>query len=223
MGKLGEKSRNIRQKIERKLAASLTPDTRGGRPNSPPGTTESSIGQGTGENDVQDLITKLRDYNNIRTGFQLQLAGGVTFDAPENDFEDLRFNKLGLWVNPSYSLDEHAGILSDFSLVGVFRYTWVDLIEEGAFGNYDVGGSLVWADEESPLSLTGEVVKRYSDHSKGDSMRYAGSASYRINNDISLYFSAGQDLDNNFDDNKEFFTISGISFRLGSPAKSKLK
>jgi hypothetical protein len=152
-----------------------------------------------------------------RVGFRMQIAGGLAAYYPGNQFSAGKIGRTGLWGTAAYRL-EHPGV----DLIALARFLSNDEgTEQEAL---DLGARAVLLFE--PFAASFEWVSRSVSGDEGDGpdgrpgfasgSRGVGMLEYRVNNDLFLSFSFGQDYRRAGEDEQPLVAILGGQLNLGS-------
>jgi hypothetical protein len=148
-----------------------------------------------------------------RDGFQLEMAGGVAWGYPDDDFSDSRLKSAGVWLTPAYRSPSE-GPLGDLEIVGVGRYLYHKLPADDNASSFDVGARLVWTVTGKPFSASAEYVRRFSDEDGTDSTRYAGQIEYQFNQRLAVLLGFGQDFKSMLTKEDNAFVLLGLNFAI---------
>jgi hypothetical protein len=160
-----------------------------------------------------------------RIGFILSVAAGKVWDFPGDDFTTVEDGRWGVWVTPTYRFltcgEPADNCRATFNAIAVLRA----LGEPDEDTSWDVGGRIVWQ-PNTELSLSLETVRRRGGDSgtqEGvNSNRTAGMLEYRINADLSLYGTFGQDF-KKIAGSKPLISLIGLSVGFGKTPHMKAK
>lgn len=152
-----------------------------------------------------------------RVGFRMQIAGGVAAYYPGNQFTAGKIGRTGLWGTAAYRL-ERPGV----DLIALARLL---RNEEGTKQDaVDVGGRAVLLFE--PFAASFEWVSRSVSGDAGSGpdgtpgfasgSRGVGMLEYRVNSDLFVSFSFGQDYPREGEDGQPLVAILGGQFNFGS-------
>jgi hypothetical protein len=147
-----------------------------------------------------------------RDGFQLEVAGGVAWGYPDDEFDDSHLKSAGLWVTPAYRSPSE-GPLGDLQIVGVGRYLYHRLPTDNA-SSVDVGARLVWTVTGKPFSASAEYLRRFSDEDGTDSSRYAATIEYQVNQKMAVLLGFGQDFKSMMTKEDNAFVLLGLNFAI---------
>ena len=147
-----------------------------------------------------------------RTGFQLEVAGGVAWGYPDDEFSDSQLKSAGAWITPAYRSPTQ-GPIGDLQFVGVGRYLYHDLPSDNA-STFDVGARLVWTIPDRPFAASAEFVQRFSDLDGTDSARYAGTLEYQVNPRLAVLLGFGQDFESLITREESAFVLLGLNFAI---------
>lgn len=155
-----------------------------------------------------------------RVGFFLTVAGGQVWDFVNDDTRNASANRRGIWVTPAYRLLRCAtGCEASFDFIGVARM----LKDPDIDAMIDVGGRLVWR-LNTRFSTSFELLRRKAPDTVGaneesvqDSNRTAGLLEYRIQDDLILFGTFGQDFEK-ATGAKPLVTLLGLNFGFGQRA-----
>jgi len=165
---------------------------------------------------IENAQKDFRQANLNRVGWRLELASAVSYDFPDDKWDDGDFKNTGFWVNSAYRTDE-GSFLDSFDFLGVIRYLWNDA-DDGSFSTFDIGARIVWLskNDDLPLSTSVEYVYRFvsdGDRKDTDTLMFIGE--YRVNKTWSLFASFGKSFDSEFEGNEDFVTLIGINLGYG--------
>lgn len=152
-----------------------------------------------------------------RVGFRMQLAGGLAAYYPGNQFTAGKIGRTGLWGTAAYRLERPA-----VDLIALARYL---SNEEGTEQDaLDVGGRAVLLFE--PFAASFEWVSRSVSGDAGSGpdgrpgfasgSRGVGMLEYRVNDDLFVSFSFGQDYPRAGEDGQPLVAILGGQLNLGA-------
>lgn len=152
-----------------------------------------------------------------RVGFRMQLAGGLAAYYPGNQFTAGKIGRTGLWGTAAYRLERPA-----VDVIALARYF---SNEEGTEQEaLDLGGRAVLLFE--PFAASFEWVSRSVSGAEGNGpdgapgfasgSRGVGMLEYRVNNDLFLSFSFGQDYPRAGEDGQPLVAILGGQLNLGA-------
>ena len=155
-----------------------------------------------------------------RVGFFLTVAGGQVWDFVQDDTRNASANRRGIWVTPAYRLLRcDTGCEASFDFIGVARM----LKDPDVDAMIDVGGRLVWR-LNTRFSTSFELLRRKAPDTVGvneesvqDSNRTAGLLEYRIQDDLVLFGTFGQDFEK-ATGAKPLVTLLGLNFGFGQRA-----
>ena len=155
-----------------------------------------------------------------RVGFFLAVAGGQVWDFVSDDTRNASANRRGLWVTPAYRVLRCAtGCEASFDFIGVARM----LKDPDIDAMIDVGGRLVWR-VNTRFSTSFELLRRRAPDTVGaneesvqNSNRTAGLLEYRIQDDLVLFGTFGQDFEK-ASGAKPLVTLLGLNFGFGQRA-----
>ena len=155
-----------------------------------------------------------------RVGFFLTVAGGQVWDFADDDTRNASANRRGIWITPAYRLLRCAtGCEASFDFIGVARM----LKDPDIDAMIDVGGRLVWR-LNTRFSTSFELLRRKAPDTVGaneesvqDSNRTAGLLEYRIQDDLVLFGTFGQDFEK-VSGAKPLVTLLGLNFGFGQKA-----
>jgi hypothetical protein len=154
-----------------------------------------------------------------RVGFFLTVAGGQVWDFADDDTRNASANRMGLWVTPAYRVLRCASCEASFDFIGVARM----LKDPDIDAMIDVGGRLVWR-VNTRFSTSFELLRRKAPDTVGaneesiqDSNRTAALLEYRIQDDLILFGTFGQDFEK-ATGAKPLVTLLGMNFGFGQKA-----
>jgi hypothetical protein len=126
---------------------------------------------------------------------------------------------MGLWVTPAYRVLRCASCEASFDFIGVARM----LKDPDIDAMIDVGGRLVWR-VNTRFSTSFELLRRKAPDTVGaneesiqDSNRTAALLEYRIQDDLILFGTFGQDFEK-ATGAKPLVTLLGMNFGFGQKA-----
>lgn len=168
---------------------------------------------------VQDLIDINGDNYN---GFFLEFASSVAIDFNNNEFSNGRATKWGVWLTPSYRLENEK-----FEFLGVIRFIKNEVLENSISDNFDFGAKLVF--EKNKLSFSGEFITRlqYAElmdgsgnfESKND-FKAVLNIDYKLSDNILITYTFGEDFDTNLEIDGNVISTVGLSYNIGTSTKS---
>lgn len=147
-----------------------------------------------------------------RNGFQLEMAGGVAWGYPDDEFSDSQLKSAGAWITPAYRSPSE-GPIGDLQLVGVGRYLYHDLPGDNT-STIDVGGRLVWTVTGKPFAASAEFVHRFSEEDGTDSSRYGATIEYQVNSRLAVLLGFGQDFKSLLTREDSAFVLLGLNFAI---------
>ncbi|HZD41743.1 MAG TPA: hypothetical protein VE131_13550 [Terriglobales bacterium] len=151
---------------------------------------------------LEEQREKLDRQVTLRQGFQLEVAGGVTWEAPNAVFDRAHFARWGFWVTPAWSW-RHV------KLVGVLRWLADDSnrFEEA----HDYGFRCIYAAGDFGVSAEG-VARDWMESDEDSQFRFSGHVEYRIASKWWLNLTFGRD----FDDKQEDSLLAqfGLAFNV---------
>jgi hypothetical protein len=154
-----------------------------------------------------------------RVGFFLTVAGGQVWDFADDDTRNASANRMGLWVTPAYRVLRCASCEASFDFIGVARM----LKDPDIDAMIDFGGRLVWR-VNTRFSTSFELLRRKAPDTFGaneesiqDSNRTAALLEYRIQDDLILFGTFGQDFEK-ATGAKPLVTLLGMNFGFGQKA-----
>jgi hypothetical protein len=162
------------------------------------------------EADLRNAALDFQAQNRKRVGWILEMAGAFAAQYPEDNVENARLSKFGIWVTPSYQLE--APRLNASAVGRYLRDRRADGID---LNLADLGIRLQAEAEEFGVSV--EVVRRFVGETAAnepDSTRVMGLLDYRVSPDIYLTASVGQDFANILTARKPFVSFLGLNFGL---------
>jgi hypothetical protein len=165
---------------------------------------------------TSQIRTEMNDDDG-RVGFRMQIAGGLAAYYPGNQFTAGKIGRTGLWGTAAYRL-ENPGV----DLIALARLL---SNEEGTQQEaFDVGGRAVLLFE--PFSASFEWVSRSVSGDAGNGpdgepgfasgSRGVGMLEYRVNNNLFVSFSFGQDYPRSGEDGQPLVAILGGQLNLGA-------
>lgn len=152
-----------------------------------------------------------------RVGFRMQFAGGLAAYYPGSRFNSGKIGRTGLWGTAAYRLERPA-----IDLIGLARFL---SNEEGTEQEaLDIGGRAVLLFE--PFAASFEWVSRSVSGDQGNGpdgtpgfasgSRGVGVLEYRLNNDLFVSFSFGQDYPRAGEEGQPLVAILGGQVNLGA-------
>lgn len=144
----------------------------------------------------------------------VDVAAAMSGRFEEDKFDDRRHEKTAFWVTPSYRLDRAAdknlsARPASVDFVGVLRYLDDRTSNEGAA--LDFGARVVW--ENDLLAISGEHLRRTN--VEDDSERTAVVIEFKLNDDIYLTGTLGEDFKSADDNDGNLLALFGINFNVG--------
>lgn len=154
--------------------------------------------------------------------FQLDAAGAYSQAFPGNSTSGSRFNRIAGWLTATLNLPLSTKHGDYLSLLLLGKLMSDNLLTDSAKSVYtrasahDIGGKLTYT-MSSAFSLGFEGIWRtYPDEGKYNSHRAVGFIQYKVNDNIYLTGSFGQ----NFGSSNNLFTLLGVNFGFGSKSAS---
>jgi hypothetical protein len=186
-------------------------------------------------NDRDNILAKDKTYATASKGlvdaisgtkmplFQLDGAGAYSQAFPGNSTSGSRFNRLAGWLTATFNIPlstKHADYLS---ILVLGKLMGDNLLTDTAKNVYtrasahDIGGKLTYT-MSSAFSLGFEFIQRtYGSSESGyNSHRAVGFLQYKVNDNIYLTGSFGQ----NFGNSNNLFTLLGVNFGFGNKSAS---
>lgn len=167
-------------------------------------------------NDSKDLQTAL----NIPL-LQLDAAGAYSQAFPGNSTSGSRFNRLAGWLTAALNISfstKHADYLSFLALGKLISDNLLTDTTHNIYQRksaHDLGGRLSYT--VSSFALGFELIYRtYPDASTYNSHRAVGFIQFKVNDNIYLTGSFGQ----NFGNSSNLFTLLGVNFGFGNKSAS---
>ncbi|HEU0300664.1 MAG TPA: hypothetical protein VFR37_14435 [Longimicrobium sp.] len=168
---------------------------------------------------AQALASQLRaaiSTDDERVGFRLQFAGGLAAYYPGNQFTAGKIGRTGVWATAGYRLERPS-----VDLIALGRYL---RNEEGTDQRaLDVGGRAVLL--FTPWAASLEWVARSASGGEGpgpdgtpgfaSGNRAVGMLEYRVNDDLYVNFSFGQDYAQSGEEGQPLVAILGGQINLG--------
>jgi hypothetical protein len=137
-----------------------------------------------------------------RYGMTVEVAGGATFDYPDNEFDAGRRQRLGVWMTPSYRPAN-----SPLRILGVARY----LLDRDDT-SLDLGGRLYW--ELDQLAISGEMVERWA--GEENTRRVSGTVEFQISKDLYATYTFGRNFEPvDQSDGPRLISILGLNVGIG--------
>jgi hypothetical protein len=163
------------------------------------------------EADLRAAALEFQAENRKRVGWMLEMAGAFAAEYPDNDVRNGQLSRVGAWVTPSYQIENPR-----VSATGVARYFREQ--DQGKKRNTDanlIDTGFRLQGETEQLGFAFELVKRFAgdDADEEDSTRMMGLFDYRVNADIYLTASFGQDFADKTG-RKPLVTFLGLNFGL---------
>lgn len=154
---------------------------------------------------LQGLALRTQRAMRDRWGLTLEVAGGVTFDFPRDDFGAREVQRFGVWATPSYRARD-----SPLEALVVARY----LRDSDGAGRdvFDAGGRLVWQWQQ--LAFSGELVERWSGGSRANSERLSGTVEFQVTGDLYATYTFGRDFAGD-DAPGRLISVLGVNFGIG--------
>jgi hypothetical protein len=160
-------------------------------------------------------VERLRGYVTRPRGLTVELAGGVSGAAPTEDAQGLRWQRLGVWLTPTYAVS------SSLDAIVVGRY-----LRERSDGPgddlsiFDYGGRLLWRPVRT-FGISAEAVgRRYGgtrDANDEDdaTVRYGALLEYAVSDQWYVFYSLGKDFAAADAPRSRLLARIGLNFGLG--------
>ncbi len=132
-----------------------------------------------------------------RTGFKLDLVGGLSYDFPDNVYSDNNVYKAGIWLTGGYEGEK------GLSALGILRYLYNPdkiladddgVIQTDDVETIDYGLKILYHPQKSNFSSSIEFIRRGVIDSEliNSSWKYILNAEYKIQKNTSLNLSFGR-------------------------------
>ena len=146
-----------------------------------------------------------------RTGWDLNIAGGVVYNFPGNKFENGKLDKWGLWTTLSYEMKK-------VNLLAVGRYLSMEEDEDSIKKHcFDIGYRIIF-DSFKNYSLSGELLFRKYNKNENETdtsqWRAALLFEFKIGKNQSINVTLGRDFEGNEKGN--FISMVGLTLGVGS-------
>lgn len=143
--------------------------------------------------DAMKVTLEIQALDAQRVGFFLTVAAAQVWNYPGDNVKAAQDDRRGFWLTPAYRFRACGGGGSScdafFDAIGVARA----LRDPGKDTQWDVGGRLLWQPSKE-LNVSIEALRRRGVPNAAGSNRTVGMLEYRINQDMALYGSFGQDF-----------------------------
>lgn len=154
------------------------------------------------EDSLRSLALGAQRNMRDRYGMTVEVAGGATFDYPNNAFEAGRRQRLGVWMTPSYRPAN-----SPLRILGVARY----LVDRDD-ASIDLGGRLYW--ELDQLAVSGEMVERWA--GEENTRRVSGTVEFQISKDLYATYTFGRNFEPvDQSDGPRLISVLGLNIGIG--------
>ena len=153
-------------------------------------------------------------------GFFLEFAASLALDFDQSKFDDSRVSKWGLWLTPSYRLEDES-----FEFLGVIRYLRDESVAMMESDNFDLGAKIVF--ERNRFSFSGECIQRFQDskslmtnssESESD-FKAVVNIEYKLTNTILLTYTFGENFEVNTGNTDSLVSSVGLSYTIGGNTK----
>ena len=171
--------------------------------------------------DVKGVVSSLKMK---RYGFKLDLAGGVVFDFPNNNFDQGDLSRAGIWLTSGWEWK------SEFSFLFLARFltnpnlSYLDASETLArkdVQNIDLGGKVLYSTANKKFSSSLEFIYRdYSEKDVTDGLRATLNMSYDVGQNRKLGLALGRDFDGTISESGN--VIAAVNLLMGFASKRKL-
>ncbi len=165
------------------------------------------------------VITESIDFK--RTGFKVDVAGGVALDFPGQVFNYSKLSTGGMWVTFGYDFRRIA-------VMGILRYMHnpdkvyfdknVDLYKLNTLDVADAGCRLQYESSDGKFQFGGEVIYRSVLNISGVSpvWRYVINSDYEIKKNTHVTVTLGRDFDGTFNKSGSLITAINLLFGIGN-------
>lgn len=154
-----------------------------------------------------------------RYGWKLDLASGLSYYFPKQNFSNGTLNNAGAWLTGGYE-DEGNRI----SFLGILRYLYNpkhafadanNILSQTNLSTFDSGIRLLFETVDSKFTFGGEVIYRsiLNNTAVKSSTRYSVSTDYEIGKNQLLSFVFGRDFDGTI--NKGGSLLAALNFIIG--------
>lgn len=168
---------------------------------------------------AQEIALKIQELDKKRVGFLLEIAAAQTIDLPDDSFGKREAGRSGIWLTPSYKLED-----SSLELIGVGRYIRDRAKMKGSKDVIDYGGRLLWRYRR--IGVSGEYLRRINaTPSDNGSDQYGIYFEFRLTNDLYLTAKYQKDFNRTDDEEEEdnVAVLFGISFDISEDPTLLLK
>ncbi|WP_181307693.1 hypothetical protein [Rufibacter sp. XAAS-G3-1] len=192
--------------------------------------------------DSELIYEEFKEYIKQRQGLTVDLAYGTFLNFPTNNFKYSFVPRQSLWITPVYRFGNE---ISWLRALIVFRYEWSDLkyykryfpsskvyksnIDYGIAFNGDYK-SFYWqleavgrrSNTEVSIGTDANGIDLFSKDKSSD-FQYIGKLGYRINDNIALTYSLGNQFKPEFDPESTLVALLTLNFGFGGPTMDNLK
>jgi hypothetical protein len=135
---------------------------------------------------------------------------------PQDDVEQRRRDRWGVWVTPAYRFllcrGDAAPCKSVIDAIGVVRA----IRDRDDEARWDLGARLLWQPSD-PFTISSEFVRRRGrEDNEPSSDRTVATVEYRIREDLLLFGSFGRDFQEGDDSRRTLVSLLGLSFGFGA-------
>ena len=149
-----------------------------------------------------DIVKTFIDAKPVRTGFKLDLAGGLAWDFTDTKFNNGKVFKAGTWLTGGWELN------SGHAFLFILRYLYnpvkvfaddKGVLKSKAVSTYDGGVRYNFQAKDNPFSISTEFLYRgVAAKELDNTWRAVLNANYEVSKNTILTLSLGRDFDKTF-------------------------
>ncbi len=169
--------------------------------------------------DAKKIALEIQEVDKRRVGLLVELAGAITADFPEDNFDKVELDRIGLWITPTYrwlKSPAKEGVASQdlFDLILVIRLIHDQGTDKDSESLSDIGGRIRW--QHGDFSLSAEAVQRFIASTETDTTyRLSANLEYRLSSTICLTASFGKDYDQGDEGGSNLISSLSVDFGFG--------
>jgi hypothetical protein len=171
------------------------------------------------QKEMKKIALQIQEADRRRVGLLVELAGAITADFPEDNFDKVELDRIGLWITPNYrwlkSSKENGAESQDlFDLIFVIRLIHDQGNDKDSESLSDIGGRIRW--QHGDFSLSAEAVQRFIAGTETETTyRLSANLEYRLSNNIYLNASFGKDYDQGDEGGSNLISSLSLDFGFG--------
>ncbi|MCD4832687.1 MAG: hypothetical protein K8R31_02755 [Bacteroidales bacterium] len=192
--------------------------------------------------DTTDVFEKFKSYINKRQGFSLDVAYGILFNFPTNNFEFSYGPRQSFWLTPTYRFKDE---WSKLKAMAVLRYEWYNtdyykryfpdatvyennfsygIAIAGEFKKFTLQFEYVGrsSNSETPTGAFVNGKETYTKDTYSD-IQYSGTFSYRLSDQLVISYSLGKQFEPIMNPENTLISLLSLNYGFGSPTKENLK